>query len=94
WGDGHGRLPGALLPVGVRAQAPRQGEQLLQVRRPAAAALHVVAVPGGAGGQLRGVARVLAVRAQAHDAGGVGLLPGRHGAVRVRHQHRHAHRGP
>ena len=91
--DRHGRLPDQVLPVGVRAEAPREGEQLLQVRRPAAAAVHLVAVPRRAGRQLRGVEAVHAAGAAAHDAARVGVLPRRDGAVRRRGEPGDADRG-
>lgn len=42
----HGRFSDQVLSGRLCEEAPRQGEQLLQVQRPVSSALHVVAVPG------------------------------------------------
>ena len=90
--DLHGPFPEEVLPGGVPEEAGGQDQPVLQVRQPAAADLHLVALPGRARRLLlrrhrhpRHGPQVVHVRRRPH-------LPHRRRAQRRSQERRHAHR--
>ena len=79
WCDSHATISEEVLSGGVQKDSGGEssGQQLLQIRQPRAAAVHVVSVPGGANGNVLSVVYDSEDGEKVHHVGSRLLVPRR-----------------